>query len=48
MKRSSIIDFRSVKQSDKKFQEMISDVATIARAEMLEGHARAMEERKNK
>ncbi len=46
MKRTSIIDFSSVKQSKQGFQEIINNVATIARAEMLEGHARAMEERK--
>ncbi len=45
VKRTSIIDFSMVKQSNKGFQEIINNVATIARAEMLEGHARAMEER---
>ncbi len=46
IKRTSIIDFSVVKQSNHGFQELIDNVATIARAEMLEGHARAMEERK--
>ena len=47
MKRSSIIDFSAVKNSSQGFQEMINDVAAIARAEQLEGHARAMEYRKS-
>lgn len=46
IKRSSILDFSSVKSSSSKFQDLINDVAVIARAEILEGHARAMEERK--
>lgn len=45
IKKISIIDFSSSK--DAEFQQIIKDVAIIARAEELEGHARAMEKRYN-
>ena len=45
IKKISIIDFSSSK--DAEFQQIIKDVAIIARVEELEGHARAMEKRYN-
>ncbi len=43
IKRSSILDFTKVNKV--KFKALIKDVARLARAEGLEAHARAMEER---
>lgn len=45
LKKTSIVDFSKVNDKADDFQDLIKDVALIARAEMLEGHARAMEER---
>ncbi len=46
IKRTSIIDFSKVQRKDPVFQELILDVAVLARAEKLEAHARAMEKRR--
>ncbi|MDA0772888.1 MAG: histidinol dehydrogenase [Cyanobacteria bacterium] len=43
--KTSLIDFSTVDNSTVEFRNMIEDVARIARAEGLEGHARAMEAR---
>lgn len=43
MKKSSIIDFSHVDHRTGAFKDLSNDVATIARAEGLEAHARAME-----
>ncbi len=45
IKKTSIIDFSSVKRSNSKFQRLVKDTALMARAEELEGHALAAEER---
>ncbi len=46
MKRSSVIDFSKVNKSAKRFNELLTQVAILARAEKLEAHARAAEKRK--
>jgi histidinol dehydrogenase len=43
VKKISMIDFSKVVTKGQAFTDLIRDVAIIARAEMLEGHARAME-----
>ncbi len=45
IKKTSIIDFSGVKRDSRKFQDLLKKTALMARAEELEGHARAAEER---
>lgn len=45
IKKSSIIDFSKIDIRDNKFKKLSEQVSLIARAEKLEGHARAMDKR---
>jgi len=45
MKKTSVVDFSNIKRNNSKFQRLLKDTAIMARAEELEAHARAAEER---
>ena len=45
VKKSSIIDFSDIDRHDAKFQNLAYNTSVLARAEELEGHARAMDYR---